>query len=140
VAGRTVDDVAILLLERRLQPEPLRERTTVNDRHLYQGPIVVQDPSDPSGRTELPGRIVRFGPAGWLTVMADRTEDAEIELHPVGRVLAVTDLREAGVPGHHRGAGGEHRPPRAPSSAPVTSGGDRSAGTVPCGMPGSSPR
>ncbi len=106
MAGRTVDDVAILLLERRLQPEPLRERTTVNDRHLYQGPIVVQDPSDPSGRTELPGRIVRFGPAGWLTVMADRTEDAEIELYPVGRVLAVTDLREVGVPGHHQGAGG----------------------------------
>ncbi len=126
MAGRTVDDVAILLLERRLQPEPLRERTTVNDRHLYQGPIVVQDPSDPSGRTELPGRIVRFGPAGWLTVMADRTEDAEIELHPVGRVLAVTDLREAGVPGHHRGAG--RRAPAA--SCAVVGAGHQRRGSV----------
>jgi len=70
--------------------------TTVNDRHLYQGRVVIQDPADPSGQVELPRRIVRFGPPGWLTVMAAATEDAEIELYPAGRVLAVTDLREVG--------------------------------------------
>jgi hypothetical protein len=73
--------------------------TTVNDRHLYQGRIVVEDPAQPSGRLELSRRIVRFGPAGWLTVMAAETEEAEIELYPAGRVLAVTDLREIGRPG-----------------------------------------
>jgi hypothetical protein len=70
--------------------------TTVNDRHLYQGRVVVQDPTHPSGQVELARRIVRFGPPGWLTVTADVSEDAEIELYPAGRVLAVTDLREVG--------------------------------------------
>ncbi|HZH18824.1 MAG TPA: hypothetical protein VEZ18_01400 [Geodermatophilus sp.] len=79
--------------------------TTVNDRHLYQGRVVVEDPQDPSRRIDLPGRIVRFGPAGWLTVVAALTEDAEIEVYPTGRVLAVTDLREVGVPGHQPGGG-----------------------------------
>ncbi|MGY1736262.1 MULTISPECIES: hypothetical protein [unclassified Geodermatophilus] len=74
--------------------------TTVNDRHLYEGRVVVEDPADPSRRLELPRRIVRFGPAGWLTVMAAAAEDPEIELYPAGRVLAVTDLREVGAPGH----------------------------------------
>ena len=79
--------------------------TTVNDRHLYQGRVVVEDPEDPSRRIDLPGRIVRFGPAGWLTVVAALSEDAEIEVYPTGRVLAVTDLREVGVPGHRPGEG-----------------------------------
>ena len=74
--------------------------TTVNDRHLYQGRVVVRDPADPSRQLEMPGRIVRFGPAGWLTVVAALSEDAEIELYPTSRVLAVTDLREVGAPGH----------------------------------------
>ena len=80
--------------------------TTVNDRHLYQGRVVVQDPADPSRQIELVGRIVRFGPAGWLTVVAALTEDAEIELYPSDRVLAVTDLREVGVSGHQPSADG----------------------------------
>jgi hypothetical protein len=70
--------------------------TTVNDRHLYQGRLVVQDPADPSGRIEMPRRIIRFGPAGWLTVTAALTENAEIEVYPTSRVLVVTDLRELG--------------------------------------------
>jgi hypothetical protein len=68
--------------------------TTVNDRHLYQGRVVVRDPADPSRALELVGRVVRFGPAGWLTVVAGMSDDAEIELYPTDRVLAVTDLRE----------------------------------------------
>ena len=76
--------------------------TTVNDRHLYQGRVVVHDPTDPSRHIELLRRIVRFGPSGWLTVVASLEEDAEIELYPAGQVLTVTDLRE--VPG--RGPGG----------------------------------
>ena len=76
--------------------------TTVNDRHLYQGRVVVQDPADPSRRLVLPGRIIRFGPAGWLTVVAALTEDAEIEVYPTGRVLAITDLREAAGAGDPR--------------------------------------
>jgi hypothetical protein len=80
--------------------------TTVNDRHLYQGRVVVQDPADPSRQIELSGKIVRFGPTGWLTVMATVTEDAEIELYPAGRVLAVTDLREVGVPDHRSSTDG----------------------------------
>lgn len=61
------------------------EITTVNDRHLYQGRVVVEDPADPSRQVELPRRIVRFGPVGWLTLMAAATEEAEIELYPAGR-------------------------------------------------------
>ncbi len=80
--------------------------TTVNDRHLYQGRVVVSDPEDPTRRIEMSERIVRFGPAGWLTVTAALSEDAEIELYPIGRVLAVTGLREVGVPGHGSGAAG----------------------------------
>ena len=80
--------------------------TTVNDRHLYQGRVVVQDPADPSRPIEMPARIVRFGPAGWLTVVPSLTEDAEIELYPAGRVLAVTDVREVGRPGSQPGTGG----------------------------------
>jgi hypothetical protein len=80
--------------------------TTVNDRHLYQGRVVVVDPEDPSRQLELPRRIVRFGPTGWLTVMAAATGDAEIELYPASRVLAVTDLREVGVSGHQSSGDG----------------------------------
>jgi hypothetical protein len=80
--------------------------TTINDRHLYQARIVVLDPADPSRPIEMPQRIVRFGPAGWLTVVANLAENAEIELYPTGRVLAVTDLRELGAPGHEPGADG----------------------------------
>ncbi len=79
--------------------------TTVNDRHLYRGRVVVQDPADPSRPLQLTERIIRFGPAGWLTVVAavgvDADGRAEIELYPTERVLAVTDLREVGEPGHH---------------------------------------
>jgi hypothetical protein len=80
--------------------------TTVNDRHLYEGRVVVEDPANPSRQLALPRRIVRFGPSGWLAVMAAATMDAEIELYPAGRVLAVTDLREVGVPGHRSSGNG----------------------------------
>ena len=70
--------------------------TTVNDRHLYQARVVVEDPAEPAHQLEMLHRIVRFGPSGWLTVVASLDEDAEIELYPIGRILAVTDLRELG--------------------------------------------
>lgn len=80
--------------------------TTVNDRHLYLARVVVEDPAIPSRQLELPRRIVRFGPTGWLTVMSVVSEDSEIELYPASRVLAVTDLREAAVPGHRASGDG----------------------------------
>jgi hypothetical protein len=80
--------------------------TTVNDRHLYRGRVVVQDPGDPARAVALPERIVRFGPAGWLTVVAGLTADAEIELYPTGKVLAVTGLRELGADAGRPGPGG----------------------------------
>ena len=70
--------------------------TTVNDRHLYQGRVVLRDAADPNGLVELPERIVRFGPAGWLTVVDATGHEADIELYPTGRVVAVTELREVG--------------------------------------------
>lgn len=72
--------------------------TTVNDRHLYEGRVVVRDPADPAGRVEMAERIVRFGPAGWLTVLDSRSADAEIELYPTSQVLSVSGLREVGGP------------------------------------------
>ncbi len=80
--------------------------TTVNDRHLYQGRVVVQDPGNPSTQVELARRIIRFGPAGWLTVVSGPDDDAEIELYPTSQVLAVTDLRDVGADGHGTVAGG----------------------------------
>ena len=74
--------------------------TTVNDRHLYEGRVVVWDPENPSRPMELQSRIVRFGPAGWLTVMGSNGDDAEIELYPTDRVLAVTGLHEVTSAGH----------------------------------------
>ncbi|MGK5115579.1 MULTISPECIES: hypothetical protein [unclassified Geodermatophilus] len=70
--------------------------TTVNDRHLYEGRVVLLDTDVPAGRVELPRRIVRFGPAGWITVVDGLTEDADVELYPTWRVLSVSDLRELG--------------------------------------------
>lgn len=69
--------------------------TTVNDRHLYRATVTLRDPGDPARAVDLPGRVVRFGPPGWLTVAADPDGDG-IELYPTERVLAVSDLREAG--------------------------------------------
>ncbi|NEK56433.1 hypothetical protein GCU56_00905 [Geodermatophilus sabuli] len=68
--------------------------TTVNDRHLYQARVLVRDPEDPAGRADLPHRVVRFGPPGWLTVADGSRDGAEIVLYPTSQVLAVSHLRE----------------------------------------------
>jgi hypothetical protein len=68
--------------------------TTVNDRHLYQARVLLRD-----GRADLLGRIVRFGPPGWLTVVERRADDIEIELYPTSQVLSVTELREVDAAG-----------------------------------------
>ena len=68
--------------------------TTVNDRHLYQASVTLVDDGHPSGQVELPHRIVRFGPAGWLTVTTGTADDGLIELYPLHRVLRVDELEE----------------------------------------------
>ncbi|MGY1823149.1 hypothetical protein [Geodermatophilus sp. SYSU D00079] len=78
--------------------------TTVNDRHLYEGRVVLRDAGDPTGVVDLPPRILRFGPPGWLTVVDHLTEDADVELYPIGRVLAVSALREVGGAALHSSA------------------------------------
>jgi len=70
--------------------------TTVNDRHLYEGRVLLRDAENPGGRIELPRRIVRFGPPGWITVVDQLTESADVMLYPTSQVLAVSDLREVG--------------------------------------------
>ncbi|RFU19216.1 hypothetical protein D0Z06_22740 [Geodermatophilus marinus] len=40
--------------------EPGPTDITVDDRHLYRGRVAVQEPEDPSRRTELAERIVRI--------------------------------------------------------------------------------
>jgi hypothetical protein len=76
--------------------------TTVNDRHLYRATVVVRDPHEPTGRVELPDRIVRFGPTGWLTVLHPPADDEVVALYPITQVLEVSELREVGAatPGH----------------------------------------
>jgi hypothetical protein len=78
--------------------------TTVNDRHLYSATVRMRDPERPGATVELAGRVVRFGPPGWLTVADGPGEDAAIQLFPTDQVLAVTQLGEvdpadAPVPG-----------------------------------------
>ncbi len=73
--------------------------TTVNDRHLYQARVLLRDPGAPDGQIDMAGRVVRFGPAGWLTVVDRRPDGIRIELYPTDRVLAVTELREVDAPG-----------------------------------------
>ena len=76
--------------------------TTVNDRHLYRATVVVRDPHEPRGRVEMPDRIVRFGPAGWLTVVHPSSDGEVLTLYPITQVLEVSGLREVGTatPGH----------------------------------------
>ncbi|HEX2075559.1 MAG TPA: hypothetical protein VHF92_17405 [Geodermatophilus sp.] len=71
--------------------------TTVNDRHLYRATVVVRDPQNPDRQVEMPGRIIRFGPPGWLTVVDPRVGGEVITLYPVGQVLVVYALREGGA-------------------------------------------
>lgn len=71
--------------------------TTVNDRHLYRATVVVRDPHEPTGRVEMPDRIVRFGPTGWLTVVHPSADDDVVVLYPITRVLEVSGLREVGT-------------------------------------------
>ena len=74
--------------------------TTVNDRHLYRGTVVLLDPHDPRGQVELPARVVRFGPPGWLTVLHGGAEATVVALYPTARVLEVSDLGETGPLAH----------------------------------------
>ena len=78
--------------------------TTVNDRHLYQATVVLRDPHDPMGQVELPARVVRFGPPGWLTVVHDAAGTGVVALYPTARVLEVSELGEA-APSAHSPAG-----------------------------------
>ena len=68
--------------------------TTVNDRHLYSATVTMRDPERPGGSLELTGRVVRFGPPGWLTVADGPQDGAAIALYPTDQVLSVTQLRE----------------------------------------------
>ena len=78
--------------------------TTVNDRHLYEARVLVRDRGTPDGQAALAGRVIRFGPPGWLTVVDPLTDDADVELYPMTRVLAVTHLREYGGAALHSSA------------------------------------
>jgi hypothetical protein len=72
--------------------------TTVNDRHLYSATVRMRDPDRAGGDVELPGRVVRFGPPGWLTVADGPGEGQQIQLVPTEQVLLVTHLREVDRP------------------------------------------
>ena len=71
--------------------------TTVNDRHLYRATVVARDPHEPRGRVEMPDRIVRFGPTGWLTVVHPSADGEVLTLYPITQVLEVSGLREVGT-------------------------------------------
>src|SRR3712207_3650430 len=60
--------------------------TTVNDRHLYRATVVLRDAQDPMGQVELPARVVRFGPPGWLTVVHGSADAGVVVLYPTARV------------------------------------------------------
>jgi hypothetical protein len=72
--------------------------TTVNDRHLYSATVRLRDPERPGASVELAGRVVRFGPPGWLTVAEGPGQGQPIRLFPTGQVLAVTELDEVDHP------------------------------------------
>ena len=77
--------------------------TTVNDRHLYQATVTIYDATESGGLLELPQRIVRFGPAGWLTVKTGTADSDPIDMYPLHRVVLVDDLEE--IPQSVRDAG-----------------------------------
>ena len=74
--------------------------TTVNDRNLYLGTVVMQDPHETMGQIEMPARIVRFGPPGWLTVVHGAAGAGVVALYPTARVLEVSHLGEADPSAH----------------------------------------
>ena len=80
--------------------------TTVNDRHLYQGRVLIRDPSGPDGQRDMAERVVRFGPPGWLTVVDRGADGARITLYPTSQVLSVTELHEVDAPGQQPAGGG----------------------------------
>ena len=71
--------------------------TTVNDRHLYRATVVLRDPHDPTGQVQMPARVVRFGPSGWVTVVHSQGDVDVLALYPIDRVLEVSELREVGA-------------------------------------------
>jgi hypothetical protein len=73
--------------------------TTVNDRHLYQARVTVRDSATPGGVLDMPMRVVRFGPPGWLTIAGDVSGEDGIQLYPTSEVVSVTSLREVTRPG-----------------------------------------
>jgi hypothetical protein len=79
--------------------------TTVNDRHLYRATVVVRDPHDPTGQVQMPARVVRFGPPGWLTVIHSAASAEMIAMYPTDRVVEVSELREVGSDDPVDGAG-----------------------------------
>jgi hypothetical protein len=70
--------------------------TTVNDRHLYRATVVLRDPHDQTSQVEMPARVIRFGPPGWVTVVHAQRDVDVVALYPIERVLEVSDLREVG--------------------------------------------
>ena len=62
--------------------------------------MVLLDSHDPRRQVELPARVVRFGPPGWLTVVHGEAEATVVALYSTARVLEVSDLGEAGLPVH----------------------------------------
>ena len=71
--------------------------TTVNDRHLYRATVVLRDPHDPTSQVQMPARVVRFGPPGWVTVLHAQGDGDVIALYPIDRVVEVSELREVGA-------------------------------------------
>ena len=56
---------------------------------------------------DKPDTHIRFGPAGWLTVIHNPADDEMVALYPLTQVVEVSALREAGAetPGndpHHQ--------------------------------------
>ena len=66
----------------------------LDDTSVYAASVRLRSADAPDGWVVLPDRVVRFGPPGWLSVAADRTADAAVDLYPLYMVLSVDNVRD----------------------------------------------
>ena len=66
----------------------------LDDRTVYVATVRLRSADAPEGWIDLRDRAVRFGPSGWLSVAAERTADATVDLYPLYMVLSVEDVRD----------------------------------------------
>ena len=66
----------------------------IDETTAYSATVRLRSADSPDGWVDLPDRVVRFGPAGWLSVAAGSTPEHTVDVYPIYMVLSVDRVRE----------------------------------------------